>query len=54
MKWRGKPDEQTWLWTQFCIRGLWEDEMFARPVLWNMANMVAKWWGTFIHSFTAK
>ena len=37
MKWRGKPDEQ-WLWIQFCILGLWEDEMFARQVLWNMAK----------------
>jgi hypothetical protein len=22
-----------WLWTHFCFRGLWEDEMFARQVL---------------------
>ena len=22
-----------WLWTHFCFRGLWEDEMFARQAV---------------------
>ncbi len=25
--------EEPWLWTHFCFRGLWEDEMFARQHL---------------------
>ncbi len=37
-----KHPTRPWLWTHFCFRGLWEDEMFARQVLWGASASV--WW----------